>query len=196
VVSVSSPRERGHRALHASRVDDDVDCVQHMSMSGLTRDNVASHLQKHRMHVKKCKESSSTLPGATPSQGHSAAQEQVTTASGTAPRPAQRSITVRSCPRLGIVPEQCSAVSGVHAMRQVVLAANVTRHEHEAFSCRIVTRRQASVPEQQLQPMQEQQQLMRKPAESVPRALQAPRRISHPTPVHVRPRSLWPCARV
>lgn len=30
--------------------------VQHMAVPGLTRDNVASHLQKHRMHVKKAKE--------------------------------------------------------------------------------------------------------------------------------------------
>lgn len=89
--------------------EDRVHCLQHMSMSGLTRDNVASHLQKHRMHEKKSKEASSMLPGATPSQGNST-QEQVTTASGTAPRPAQRSSTVRSRPRTCIVLVQLSAV--------------------------------------------------------------------------------------
>lgn len=36
-----------------------VSCLQHMAVPGLTRDNVASHLQKHRMNVKKTKSTNS-----------------------------------------------------------------------------------------------------------------------------------------
>ena len=76
------------------------DLVQHMAVAGLTRDNVASHLQKHRMHMKRAAQGpaasqlSGQVSGGRPSE---ACPERATASSGTvASRPAQRCSTVRS----------------------------------------------------------------------------------------------------